>query len=103
MAVIPPGYEELSSDDLRKVLDKLKEKGAEFKSCELCGVNNWIVFPAVVSPNIMLRNTTEKTLKEWQDQSFDQVVFSCGNCGNSKFIELHFLGVKLSVPAKPVI
>lgn len=98
MAVPPPGYEQLQPADLEAVYRRLAEKGAQLGPCELCGTKKWAVFDTVISPKVLLRNAETQALKEWENKSFNQIVFSCSNCGNSKFIELHFLGLSLSTP-----
>lgn len=96
MVNIPDGYEALQPRDVDKIKIKMEEKGARLPNCELCGHGKWQISPVIVSPVVLHRNKEKNTLKSSTEQSLNQVSFSCENCGNTKYVELHFLGVRLS-------
>lgn len=96
MSEVPEGYEGLSKSDFNQIDEAFEKKSAKFGPCELCGKSDWRMFPGILSPKVLVRNKDAKTLKEWDNRSFNQIAFSCSNCGNTKYIELYFLGVDLT-------
>lgn len=95
---VPEGYRVLSLAEQEEIKSRLSARGGALKPCEVCGAENWVVFPYVVSPRLISINKATGAFKEVDGNSLNQAAFSCTNCGNTKYLELHFIGFKVSDP-----
>ena len=93
---IPDGYRPYSNKELTAIQECLSSKGIVFKECEVCGLQEWGMFPSPLAPNVILYNTEKLSQKIWEAASLDYIAFNCKNCGNTKFLEAKVLGYKRS-------
>lgn len=74
-----------------RIAEVLTQKGGP-KACECCGAENWNMGEYIVSPYTIARHPTHFRPAP-ADPFFPSVLLFCGNCGNTRQLNLVILGL----------